>query len=91
MNNGTRDIFTALRRKLRGRPTSTRSARNRQRLKGDLKMDDSPFDLEMKEYDVQSLHIPYGPGWDARRIERLVYAVVSCRSSSGYKFIADSL
>jgi hypothetical protein len=29
--------------------------------------------LEMNDYDVVSLHIPYGPGWDARRIEKLVY------------------
>ncbi|KAJ3734551.1 ankyrin repeat-containing domain protein [Lentinula guzmanii] len=27
----------------------------------------------MNSYDVVSLHIPYGPGWDARRIDKLVY------------------
>ena len=33
--------------------------------------------LEMNDYDVVSLHIPYGPGWDARRIDKLVYQTVS--------------
>ncbi|KAF8999457.1 hypothetical protein BDQ17DRAFT_1328336 [Cyathus striatus] len=31
------------------------------------------IDLEMNDYDVASLHIPYGPGWDVRRVEKLVY------------------
>ena len=35
--------------------------------------------LEMNDYDVASLHIPYGPGWDARRIDKLVYRTVSIR------------
>ena len=29
------------------------------------------------DYDVGSLHIPYGPGWDARRIDKLIYQTVS--------------
>ncbi|KAF8890423.1 hypothetical protein BD779DRAFT_1671369 [Infundibulicybe gibba] len=29
--------------------------------------------LQLNDYDVTSLHIPYGPGWDARRIDKLVY------------------
>ena len=33
--------------------------------------------LETNDYDVSSLHIPYGPGWDARRIQKLVYQTVS--------------
>jgi hypothetical protein len=35
----------------------------------------------MNDYDVASLHIPYGPGWDARRIEKLIYQTVSSASS----------
>lgn len=45
------------------------------RYKGDLK-GDVDAGLEMSDYDVISLHIPYGPGWDARRIEKLVYQTV---------------
>ena len=40
-------------------------------------MDDVFSGLEMSDYDIVNLHIPYGPGWDARRIERLVYKTVS--------------
>ncbi|KAJ3511469.1 hypothetical protein NLJ89_g4078 [Agrocybe chaxingu] len=45
-------------------------------LKGDLKEGDIIAGLEMNDYDVTSLHIPYGPGWDARRIDKLVYQTV---------------
>jgi hypothetical protein len=31
----------------------------------------------MNDYDVASLHIPYGPGWDVKRIDKLVYGTVS--------------
>jgi hypothetical protein len=48
----------------------------KRRYKGDLKAD-ADAGLEMSDYDVVSLHIPYGPGWDARRIDRLVYQTVS--------------
>ncbi|KAH9020875.1 hypothetical protein EDB84DRAFT_1441656 [Lactarius hengduanensis] len=41
--------------------------------KGDLKTDAVFSGLEMSDYDVINLHIPYGLGWDARRIERLIY------------------
>ena len=44
----------------------------KKKYKGDLKGDEDAG-LEMSDYDVISLHIPYGPGWDARRIEKLVY------------------
>ncbi|KAI0030398.1 hypothetical protein K488DRAFT_87813 [Vararia minispora EC-137] len=30
-------------------------------------------DIEMSDYDVVVLQIPYGPGWHAKRIEKLVY------------------
>ncbi len=32
--------------------------------------------MEMNDYDVASLYIPYGPGWNAQRIERLIYQTV---------------
>ncbi|KAA1478658.1 ankyrin [Dentipellis sp. KUC8613] len=42
---------------------------------GDLKAADTSGvqALEMNDYDVVSLHIPYGPGWTAARIEKLIY------------------
>ena len=46
----------------------------RRRYKGDLKADDEIAGLDMNDYDVSTLHIPYGPGWNAKRIEKLVYS-----------------
>ncbi|KAF9530942.1 hypothetical protein CPB83DRAFT_904927 [Crepidotus variabilis] len=40
--------------------------------KGDLK-EEEETGLEMNDYDVASLHIPYGPGWDSKRIDKLIY------------------
>ena len=51
--------------------------RGRRRYKGDLKADAVFGGLEMSDYDVVNLHIPYGPGWDARRVEKLIYKTVS--------------
>ncbi|KAL0573061.1 hypothetical protein V5O48_008902 [Marasmius crinis-equi] len=66
--------FLESRRTLRGRPNAlNRYARRKKQLKGDLKANMAIGGLEMNDYDVVSLHIPYGPGWDARRIEKLVY------------------
>ena len=66
------------RRKLRSRPEPTLDyARRKKKLKGDLKSTVDLGGIEMNDYDVQSLHIPYGPGWDARRIDKLVYQTVS--------------
>ncbi|KAJ8080933.1 hypothetical protein PM082_017768 [Marasmius tenuissimus] len=66
--------FLESRRALRGRPNElNRYARRKKQLKGDLKANMAIGGLEMNDYDVVSLHIPYGPGWDARRIEKLVY------------------
>ena len=73
----TRYAFLTNRRNLRGRPNPLNRYNKRTRKhKGDLKVDSLVGGLEMNDYDVQSLHIPYGPGWDARRIERLVYQTV---------------
>jgi hypothetical protein len=49
----------------------------KKKLRGDLKADAGVAGLEMNDYDVATLHIPYGPGWDARRIDKLVYQTVN--------------
>ena len=70
----TRAKFLQSRRVLRGRPNAQYSYfRRKKTLKGDLKTQEAIGGLEMNDYDVASLHIPYGPGWDARRIDKLVY------------------
>ncbi len=76
-NDEMRMSFLRERRELRARPmTSYRaSRRNRRKYKGDLKRE-TGISLEMNDYDVTSLHIPYGPGWDARRIDKLIYQTV---------------
>ncbi|KAI0708741.1 hypothetical protein C8T65DRAFT_535541, partial [Cerioporus squamosus] len=62
------------RRSLRCRPDANLDySRRMKKLKGDLKANIDIGGLEMNDYDVVSLHIPYGPGWDARRIDKLVY------------------
>ena len=58
-------------------PSYARSQR-RSRYKGDLKGNQVFRGLEMSDYDVVNLHIPYGPRWDAERIETLIYKAVSC-------------
>jgi hypothetical protein len=74
----SRAAFLEARRQLRGRPDPLCGQQKRKRkYKGDLKADMSIGGLEMNDYDVASLHIPYGPGWDARRIDKLVYRTVS--------------
>lgn len=86
----SRSQYLQRRSVLRGRPTPNSSfmPRNRRgrRYKGDLKADAVFSGLELSDYDIVNLHIPYGPGWDARRIEKLVYKTV--RSSQCSK---DSL
>ena len=72
----TRYAFLTSRRNLRGRPNPLNRYNRRKKYRGDLKADSFTGGLEMNDYDVQSLHIPYGPGWDARRIEKLVYQTV---------------
>ncbi|KAJ7066903.1 ankyrin repeat protein [Mycena belliarum] len=75
-NTDERFAFLESRRTLRGRPNplSRYSRRSKRKYKGDLKAEGTALGgLEMNDYDVASLHIPYGPGWDARRIDKLVY------------------
>ncbi|KAH9170814.1 hypothetical protein EDB89DRAFT_2230439 [Lactarius sanguifluus] len=70
-----RNLYQYRRSLLRGRPVNGRLqyTRGGRRYKGDLKTDAVFSGLEMSDYDIVNLHIPYGPGWDARRIERLIY------------------
>jgi hypothetical protein len=77
-DDGMRTAFLEGRRNLRGRPdqNSRYNKRNKRKYKGDLK-EETGMGIEMNDYDVASLHIPYGPGWDARRIDKLVYQTVS--------------
>jgi hypothetical protein len=73
----SRELFQSTRRTLRGRPTlQNLYSRRKRKLKGDLKADTAIGGLDMNDYDVATLHIPYGPGWDVKRIDKLVYATV---------------
>lgn len=75
-----RYAFLESRRTLRGRPNPLgRYNRWNKKLKGDLKANETIAGLEGNNYDVATLHIPYGPGWDARRIDKLVYQTVCFR------------
>ncbi|KAF9530926.1 hypothetical protein CPB83DRAFT_849882 [Crepidotus variabilis] len=69
----TRLEFLDSRRSLRGRPPQDRPYINQKALRNDLKVDDTIAGLALNNYDVTALHVPYGPTWDARRIEKLVY------------------
>lgn len=73
-----RETYVATRRNIRGRPSkgTNWNSRNRKHYRGDLK-DNANSGIEMSDYDILSLHIPYGPGWDARRVEKLIYQTVS--------------
>ncbi|KAH9034042.1 hypothetical protein EDB83DRAFT_2296416 [Lactarius deliciosus] len=70
-----RNQYHSQRSLLRGQPAFSRSlyVRDRRRYKSDLKADAVIGGLEMSDYDLVNLHIPYGPGWDTKRIEKLVY------------------
>ncbi|KAG8887163.1 hypothetical protein FRB98_000419 [Tulasnella sp. 332] len=69
-----RGEFLSARHIMRGRPadSSGRFHRRDWRLKGDLKTQNQLGGLQMNDYDV-AFHIPYGPGIDARKIEKMVY------------------
>ena len=73
-----RDNYVLARRTIRGRPYKAFDWKRyaKKKYKGDLKQD-VDNGLELSDYDVVTLHIPYGPGWDARRIDKLVYQTVS--------------
>jgi hypothetical protein len=75
-----RQSFLLARRELRGRPppapVGSRQKKPRRKYQFDLKYLNDLNDLEMNDYDVPSLHIPYGPGWKAHRTEKLIYKTV---------------
>ncbi|PFH47159.1 hypothetical protein AMATHDRAFT_7033 [Amanita thiersii Skay4041] len=69
-----RQTYLKNRNVLRGRPLSSqRPQKMKERHPNDLKAMKDMEKLEVNDYDVGSLHIPYGPSWDARRIDRLIY------------------
>ena len=88
MDANARQRYLIDRRKLRTRPDADIDySRRKKKLKGDLKANIDIGGIEMNDYDVQSLHIPYGPGWDARRIDKLVYQTVDrLRYANGTHF-----
>jgi hypothetical protein len=69
-------LYLNARRRIRNRPEFYGSHRGKKTYKGDLKKNSTDEILEASSYDVVSLHIPYGPGWHAKRIEKLVYQTV---------------
>ncbi|ETW84697.1 hypothetical protein HETIRDRAFT_425946 [Heterobasidion irregulare TC 32-1] len=74
----SRAQYLAERGTLRGRPTANtyRAVRRARQYKGDLKSSLAGGRggvLEMSDYETVALHVPYGPGWDAKRIEKLVF------------------
>ena len=71
-----RQSFLRVRRDLRGRPRVPWRYGKTKR-KNNLKSLNDLEELEMNDYDVASLHIPYGPGWNARRIDKLIYKTVN--------------
>lgn len=76
-NTDARYAFLESRQVLRGRPDPLDQYRRPKRKQnGDMKTVDPIRGLETNNYDVAALHIPYGPGWDARKIDKLVYQTV---------------
>ena len=73
-----RERYLQYRRKVRGRPDKPKAMDRllKRRKKGDLKAD-LDLGLEINNYDATFLHIPYGPGWNARRVENLIFQTVS--------------
>ena len=74
-----RSNYLEARREMRSRPPAPYSRRmaRRRRYKGDLKASEEIAGLEMSDYDTALLHVPYGPGWTAKRIDKLIYLTVS--------------
>lgn len=76
-NTTERDTYLSGRRDLRARNNSSRRVARRKRLmKGDLKAEDEYAGLETNNYENASFHIPYGPRFDAKKIDKIVYSTV---------------
>ena len=71
-----RSQYQQRRKILHGRQSFSAYTRPGHRYQGDLRSDEAFSGLELSDYDIANLHIPYGPGWDARRIEKLIYKAV---------------
>ncbi|KAG8785845.1 hypothetical protein FRC15_000608 [Serendipita sp. 397] len=74
-----RTKYLEKRRALRGRPEtqgySRRAMRRRKKVKGDLKAEMEMFGgLNPSDYGTQSFHIPYGPGFDAKKLIKVIYS-----------------
>lgn len=96
-NEESRVQYLNHRKALRGRPSDHRAAghygggqRGGHKFQGNLKADVVFGGLEMNDYDVLSLRIPYGHGWDARRIEKLVFKTVSYALTTLLMTLANS-
>ncbi|CAG7847199.1 SubName: Full=Uncharacterized protein {ECO:0000313/EMBL:CCA66774.1} [Serendipita indica DSM 11827] len=77
-NPDDRTKYLESRRELRGRPEtvgySRRAMRRRKRVKGDVRAQAALFGgLSSSDYGTQSFHIPYGPGFDAKKLTKFIY------------------
>lgn len=70
------EAFIESRKNLRGRAFSYSLYGPNHRFKGDLTPNTSVEGLKMIIYDAATVHIPYGAGWDARKINQLVHQTV---------------
>ena len=73
-----RQRYLENRRQLRGRPEnpsySRRAMRRRKKLKGDLRAEsDALGGLNASDYGMQASHLPYGPKFDAAKVEKFIY------------------
>lgn len=73
-----RDHYANLRRKERGRPELSLWRKDMRKMKGNIKgeYEDEVADWWVDADDVSDYHtftIPYGPGFSAKRIEKLLY------------------
>ena len=77
-SSSERDNYANLRRKERGRPEMNLWRRNMHKLKGNIKgeYEDEISDWWVDQEDVSDYHtftIPYGPKFNAKKIEKLLY------------------
>ncbi|EJD52730.1 ankyrin [Auricularia subglabra TFB-10046 SS5] len=71
-SSNERMSYLAARRSLRGIPAkSSVYVRRTRRFKGDLKADVTG--LEISSYESAMFHVPYGPKYDAARVEKIIY------------------
>jgi hypothetical protein len=62
--------------------------RRRRKVKGDLKAAAEMFGgVSASDYGTQSFHIPYGPGFDSKKVEKFIYGTDLGGSISNDKFL----